>query len=152
MNLLSPEAVVLGGGVSEAMGSRLLPIVADTAKAYAFPQAMRGVRIVAATLGDDAGVLGAAELARRKIQEGRISEREEPEEKRDPETRETVERSPEVSRPAAPGEDATGKSLHFPSVKKPDVPSIGSNPPPPGKAQGDIWRRLARNVKKRDDE
>ena len=80
VNVLSPEMVVLGGGVMEAMGSHLLPIVQDTAKAYAFPQAMREVKIVAAALGDDAGVLGAAELARRKIREGGPSKRQEPEE------------------------------------------------------------------------
>ena len=103
VNLLSPEMVVLGGGVMEAMGSRLLPIVQDTAQAYAFPQAMREVKIVAAALGDDAGVLGAAELARRKIREGfalkgsspkgGTSERQEPEEELEAKKEVTIEES-----------------------------------------------------------
>ena len=67
VNLLSPEMVILGGGVIEALGKQLLPAIEKTAKAYAFPQAVQNVQIVLAQLGDDAGVLGAAQLAQRKI-------------------------------------------------------------------------------------
>ncbi len=88
VNLLSPEVVVLGGGVMEAMGSHLLPIVQDTAKTHAFPQAMKDVRIITAELEDDAAVLGAAELARRGVRESGIPEKKESEE--DPGAKEVV--------------------------------------------------------------
>lgn len=93
VNLLSPEMVVVGGGVMEAMGSHLLPIVQDTARTHAFPQAMREVRIVAAALGDDSGVLGAAEWARQKTQESGPSEKEDPEEDREVRERGILEES-----------------------------------------------------------
>lgn len=67
LNLLSPQMVILGGGVIEALGEQMMPLIRQTAAEYAFPQAIKDVRIVSAQLGDDAGVLGAAELARRKV-------------------------------------------------------------------------------------
>ena len=67
VNLFSPQMVILGGGVIEALGDKMMPLIQQTAQEYAFPQAIQGVQIVPAQLGDDAVVLGAAELARRKI-------------------------------------------------------------------------------------
>lgn len=66
VHLLSPEMVVLGGGVMESLGERLLPIVQETAREFALESAFRNVQIVLASLGDDAVVLGAAELVRRQ--------------------------------------------------------------------------------------
>jgi glucokinase len=66
MNLLSPEMFVLGGGVIEALGKELLPIMEKAAFEQAFPVASRHVRIRPAMLGDDAGIIGAAFLARER--------------------------------------------------------------------------------------
>jgi glucokinase len=66
MNLLSPEMFVLGGGVIEALGKELLPIMEKVSFEQAFPVASRHVRIRPAMLGDDAGIIGAALLARER--------------------------------------------------------------------------------------
>ncbi len=60
INILSPEAVVLGGGLVEAMESLFLKEVHRAVKEHAMPFLRHGVRIVPAELGDDAAVLGAA--------------------------------------------------------------------------------------------
>ena len=66
VHLFSPEMVVLGGGVMASLGDRLLPIVDQTARKFGLEGAFQNVQIVLASLKDDAVVLGAAELARRK--------------------------------------------------------------------------------------
>jgi glucokinase len=63
VNVLGPEVVVLGGGVIEALGDEMLPIIERSAARVAFEYALKGVRIVRAELGDDAGVIGAAIIA-----------------------------------------------------------------------------------------
>ena len=59
--------VVLGGGVIEAMGDSLLDPIRRAAARYALPTTMDGVQIVEATLGDNAGVIGASVLARQRL-------------------------------------------------------------------------------------
>jgi glucokinase len=67
VNLIDPEMVVFGGGVVEAMGEEFLAPIRVTTRQYMILQAgAERVRIVAAELGDDAGVLGAAVLARQQ--------------------------------------------------------------------------------------
>jgi glucokinase len=66
MNFLNPELFVLGGGIMEAMGRELIPRVRETALKEAFPTASRNVAIRPAMLGDLAGVVGAAFLARER--------------------------------------------------------------------------------------
>jgi glucokinase len=66
VNLLSPEIVVLGGGVIEALEDEMMAIILETAKDYAFPGTMKGVDIVASKLADEAGIMGGAVLARRE--------------------------------------------------------------------------------------
>jgi glucokinase len=63
INALNIERAVLGGGVMQGGGRELLAIVRRTAKAGSFPQPFRRCRIVSAQLGNDAGAVGAAELA-----------------------------------------------------------------------------------------
>lgn len=67
VNVLNPEVIVIGGGVSHA-GRVLL----DPLKSYVRQHAMRHLRptlkIVPAMLGNDAGFLGAALLAKEKIE------------------------------------------------------------------------------------
>jgi len=62
INILSPEAVVLGGGLVEAMETLFLEEVNRGVKDHAMPYLRRNVQIRPARLGDDAVVLGAAWL------------------------------------------------------------------------------------------
>jgi glucokinase len=64
VNFVDPEMVVFGGGVVEALGDKFLEPIRVTARQYYIKQTDADkVRIVAATLGDHAAVLGAAALA-----------------------------------------------------------------------------------------
>lgn len=67
INLLSPEVIVMGGGVYEALGEELLPILVREIKRNTLEACMRNVRIVLAELGDDAVILGAAVMTRRRL-------------------------------------------------------------------------------------
>lgn len=65
VNIMSPEVVVLGGGVMEALADEMMGTITKTAKDHAMPGTMKGVEIIASKLGDRAGITGAAVLARR---------------------------------------------------------------------------------------
>ena len=67
VNFLNPEMIVLGGGVVEAVGNKFIKDIRKAAKKYALPDTLKNVEIVEAQLGDNAGVLGAAALARQKL-------------------------------------------------------------------------------------
>lgn len=58
--VVNPEAFVIGGGVSKA-GETLLSFVTPNFEKYVFPGA-RNAKMVLATLGNDAGMYGAAKL------------------------------------------------------------------------------------------
>lgn len=62
VTMLSLECVVLGGGLTEAMGELLVATVRRGVVRTAFPDACKSVRVVESELGDDAGILGAALL------------------------------------------------------------------------------------------
>lgn len=62
INLLNPERVVLYGGMVAA-GDKLFVPVRETARRLSFEVPGRRAEIVAAALGDDAGVIGAAGCA-----------------------------------------------------------------------------------------
>jgi len=66
INIFNPEIVVLGGGVIEALENEMLAIVIETAMDYALTGTAKGIEIVASKLGDDAGIVGGAVLARRQ--------------------------------------------------------------------------------------
>lgn len=67
VNFFDPEMIVFGGGVAEALGEQLLePIRSDARQWYIKQADAEKVRIVAAELGDYAGVLGAATIARQR--------------------------------------------------------------------------------------
>ncbi len=66
-SLLSLERIVLGGGLVEALGTPYVHIVAEELRRSAFPDKIKGVEVVASRLEDDAGILGAAMLARERL-------------------------------------------------------------------------------------
>ena len=63
-HVVSPEMVVIGGGIIEAMTDDMLGAVQASAKRRALPVVMDNVKFVRSQLGEDAGILGAAVLAR----------------------------------------------------------------------------------------
>ena len=63
INIMDPEVIALGGGVSHA-GEFLLNAVRQKIKKYIFYKTMPYARIELATLGNDAGIIGAAMLGR----------------------------------------------------------------------------------------
>jgi glucokinase len=67
VNFLNPEMIVLGGGVVEALDDTFLDNIRSAAEKYALPNTLNGVQIVRAKLGDNAGILGAAALARQRL-------------------------------------------------------------------------------------
>ncbi|WP_409297689.1 ROK family glucokinase [Peribacillus sp. SCS-26] len=62
-NILNPEKVVIGGGVSKAGDDLLMP-VRNYFNQYAFTRVRESTELAIATLGNDAGVIGAAWLAK----------------------------------------------------------------------------------------
>jgi glucokinase len=65
INVLNPELVVVGGGVIEALADEMMPTLIKAAKEHVMPGTMSGIEIKASKLGDNAGITGAAVLARR---------------------------------------------------------------------------------------
>ncbi|WAA11460.1 ROK family glucokinase [Fervidibacillus halotolerans] len=62
--LLNPEAIIVGGGVSKA-GDTLLTPIKSYYDQFAFPPSKKDTNILLATLGNDAGVIGAAWLVKK---------------------------------------------------------------------------------------
>lgn len=69
INILSPEAVVLGGGLVEAMEALFLEEVKRAMKEHAMPFLRKNLRLVPAKLGDDAVAMGAAVLIVERLAE-----------------------------------------------------------------------------------
>ena len=69
MNVLSPQTIVLGGGVIDALGDEMMAIIVATAGDYAMNGTSKGIDIIASKTGDDAGIIGAGVLARRAAKE-----------------------------------------------------------------------------------
>lgn len=67
-NILNPDSVVIGGGVSAA-GEFLRQRIEKYFNTYTFPQVRHSTTIKIAKLGNDAGIIGAASLARQFINE-----------------------------------------------------------------------------------
>lgn len=66
VNVLNPEVIVIGGGVSAGWDLFIEPLHAEILR-RAFPHPGERVKLVRSELGDDAGILGAAFLASEKI-------------------------------------------------------------------------------------
>ena len=67
VNLLSPEIIVVGGGMTKALGPSFPERIWEIAQRYALPRATENVRCVMAALGDDAGITGAAAYAKERF-------------------------------------------------------------------------------------
>ncbi len=65
-HLLNPELILVGGGVSRA-GSLLLRPAVDEARSMVFPPLKALLKVRRTTLGDDAGLIGAAYLGFKKL-------------------------------------------------------------------------------------
>jgi glucokinase len=66
-NLLNPELILLGGGVSRA-GRTLIDPAVRHARDMVFPPLKDQLKVIRASLGDDAGLIGAARLAFKHLQ------------------------------------------------------------------------------------
>lgn len=66
-HLIDPEAIVLGGGMIEACGDYIMPIVERIVEQDPLIGARAGGKILLSALGDDAVVLGAVAAARRLV-------------------------------------------------------------------------------------
>lgn len=69
VNVLDPEVIVFGGGVVERLGQDFIDPIGRTARQhYLQREGAEKIRLVPAALGDDAGPVGAAVVARRRLQ------------------------------------------------------------------------------------
>ncbi|MEO5860355.1 MAG: ROK family protein, partial [Pyrinomonadaceae bacterium] len=66
VNVLNPEAIVIGGGVAAGWDLFIEPLQSEILR-RAFQQPGERVKLMRSELGDDAGILGAAFLASQKI-------------------------------------------------------------------------------------
>lgn len=69
-NILDPTAIVLGGGVVEALGDWMLPRLEKQVAPFTVGRGKKEIRLVQAELGDDAILLGAALWARQNLEPG----------------------------------------------------------------------------------
>jgi predicted NBD/HSP70 family sugar kinase len=67
VTVLSLKGVVLGGGLAEALGGPYLKWVRDAFERHVFPLELRDCKLKLSELGDSAGVVGAAALARSRV-------------------------------------------------------------------------------------
>jgi glucokinase len=67
INVFNPEVVVLGGGLIQQLSDDMMAIIVETALDNAMEGTSKGIDIVASELGDEAGITGAAVLARMRL-------------------------------------------------------------------------------------
>jgi glucokinase len=67
VNIFNPELFVLGGGVIDALEEVMFEDMLKSAREHIFPGMEKGLQIVASKLGDDAGITGAAVLAKKQM-------------------------------------------------------------------------------------
>jgi glucokinase len=64
VNFLNPEVIVIGGGVTGALGDTFIERIWEIAQRYTLPGAATGIRCIPAALGDDSGIVGCAAYAK----------------------------------------------------------------------------------------
>ena len=69
VHTLSPEVIVLGGGLVEAMPDLFVEAVSEATRHNVMPTFKDSFKVVAAQLGDDSSVMGVAAWAQKVIQE-----------------------------------------------------------------------------------
>jgi glucokinase len=67
VHLLAPDKVILGGGLVEAMEDLVVETVRETAEKNVLEVYQGRFEVIAAKLGDDAGVRGAAAWAKKNL-------------------------------------------------------------------------------------
>ena len=67
VNIFDPEAIVIGGGFGDALDLLLEPAL-ETLRRDALPPGRDRVRVLAAELGEDAGMVGAGLIAFEKLE------------------------------------------------------------------------------------
>ncbi|MDG1875351.1 MAG: ROK family protein [Mariniblastus sp.] len=68
VHLMAPDIIVFGGGLIEAMPKLMLPRIEKAARQRILPSLRDVFEIKEAKLGDDAGVMGAAALAKQSVE------------------------------------------------------------------------------------
>jgi len=66
VNVFGPEIIIIGGGVTVALGEPFLDLIRQSARSQILVDPNGKIRFESAGLGDDAGILGAALLARER--------------------------------------------------------------------------------------
>lgn len=67
----NPKYIIIGGGVSKA-GDFLIQHIEDVYREITFTPATQGTKIVTATLGNDAGIIGAAGLIKQYVKKEQV--------------------------------------------------------------------------------
>jgi len=67
VNVFGPEIVIIGGGVTEALGTPFVDLIRTSLRATVLVDPNEIIKVEPASLGDDAGVLGAALFASEKF-------------------------------------------------------------------------------------
>jgi glucokinase len=67
INVFGPEIVIVGGGVAGALGEPYIELVRAAVRTHSLTDPNGTIRIESAALGDNAGILGAALLARENL-------------------------------------------------------------------------------------
>ncbi len=68
VTLLSLPCVVVGGGLTEALGDDWISLIRAVFDEYVFPSELSKCKIHASRLGDDAGIIGAALMAKQRLE------------------------------------------------------------------------------------
>lgn len=72
-HLVDPEVIIFGGGVVEACGDWMLPVIEKTARKLAMQGTGKKLKIVRSALGDDAIILGGVPLLRNHVGQAIVS-------------------------------------------------------------------------------
>lgn len=67
VNLYHPEMIIIGGGITEALGDLLLEKIISESRQHAMPGLMETVNFTVSELADEAGVFGAYQLAQNML-------------------------------------------------------------------------------------